>query len=181
MITLLCGLAFAGKSTLAAAIAEHQGAVVVSLDAINARRGLRGGSGIAPEEWVRTHGQALREGDAALAAGRAVVVDDTHCTRSLRDAWREVAARRGVVAVLVVVDTPEALALERLRRNQSTGARLAVEEAVFADLVARFEWPGPDEPALRFPAGADPRAWAAAHPPGGPRGAAVRLPADPRD
>ncbi len=55
MLTLVCGLAFAGKSTLAAAIAEHQGAVVVSLDEINARRGLHGGTGIAPEEWVRTH------------------------------------------------------------------------------------------------------------------------------
>ena len=46
---LLCGLAFSGKTTLTAALSRHLGAAVVSLDAINASRGLQGGMGIPVE------------------------------------------------------------------------------------------------------------------------------------
>src|SRR4029077_883183 len=41
---LLCGLAFSGKTTLASILSVRLPAVVVSLDAINASRGLDGGA-----------------------------------------------------------------------------------------------------------------------------------------
>ncbi|MGZ6097454.1 MAG: isopentenyl transferase family protein, partial [Myxococcaceae bacterium] len=52
-LLLLCGPAFSGKSTLAGHLARHWSFEVVSLDAINARRGLRGGEGVPDEEWAR--------------------------------------------------------------------------------------------------------------------------------
>src|SRR4029079_3355962 len=93
---LLCGLAFSGKSTLAAALSRLTGAVVVSLDEINASRGLYGGMGIPDEDWGRTHTEALSLVEAALRAERSVVVDDTNCFRFLRDNYRQIADRRGV-------------------------------------------------------------------------------------
>jgi len=53
-LTLMCGLSFAGKSTFARLLAEELGAQVISLDLINAERGLYGGQGIPLEEWAAT-------------------------------------------------------------------------------------------------------------------------------
>jgi len=50
----MCGLSFAGKSTFARLLAEELGAQVISLDLINAERGLYGGQGIPLEEWAAT-------------------------------------------------------------------------------------------------------------------------------
>ena len=52
---------FSGKSTLARKIIERLRCAYISLDDINAERGLWGGDGIPLEEWERTHALA-REG-----------------------------------------------------------------------------------------------------------------------
>lgn len=142
---LLCGLAFSGKSTLGARLAERTGATIVSLDEINAERGLDGGAGIPDAEWLRTHHEALARLDALLAAGRSVVLDDTNCFRFLRDAYREVAARHQVSATVVVLDVPLDVVRARMRENERSGARAAVTDAVLEELVAKFEWPDEDE------------------------------------
>ncbi len=43
MIVLLCGRSFSGKSTVAEVLLRQLPATAVSLDAINAERGLHGG------------------------------------------------------------------------------------------------------------------------------------------
>jgi predicted kinase len=160
---LLCGLAFSGKSTVAAVLARRLGALVVSLDHINAERGLEGGLGIPAEEWGRTHAVALERAEAGLAAGRPVVVDDTNCFRFLRDDHRRAADRLGVPTVVIHLDAPLSLILERLRANDRAPTRSPVTEAILLELAAKFEPPGPDESTLVVPAGADPEAWAARH------------------
>ena len=159
---VLCGLAFAGKSTLAAAIAARTGAAVVSLDDINAQRGLRGGLGIPDHEWAVSHGAALVQAEEALHGGRSVVIDDTNCFRFLRDDYRALAGRVGGTCVVIHLDTPLSSARSRLSENDRTGARARVTEVVLLDLARKFELPGPDEPTLRFPSGADPASWVAA-------------------
>jgi predicted kinase len=160
---LLCGLAFSGKSTLAAAISRHTGAVVVSLDEINARRGLYGGVGIPDEEWSRTHAEALGLVETALRAGRSVVVDDTNCFRFLRDNYREIADRHGVPSVVLHVNAPLSLAFSRIRANELEPSRASITESVMLDLIEKFEWPAADETVLVFPADADPEDWVARH------------------
>ncbi len=91
-LVVLCGLSFSGKSTVARAIQAELRAVVVSLDEINARRGLHGGQGMPIAEWQRTHQIASDEVTAALRSGATVVVDDTSSPRFLRDGWRALRA-----------------------------------------------------------------------------------------
>jgi predicted kinase len=158
---LLCGLAFSGKSTLAAAISRYTGAAVVSLDEINASRGLYGGMGIPDEEWGRTHAEALRLVDVAFQEARSVIIDDTNCFRFLRDNYREVADRHGVPSVVIHVDAPLGLALSRMRANELNPSRASIMESVMLDLVEKFEWPAADERVLVFPADADLAAWVA--------------------
>ncbi len=158
-VYVLCGLAFAGKSTLAAALEAELGARVVSLDEINARRGLAGGAGIADEEWRRTHRLALAELEEALRQPGAVVIDDTNCWRWLRDAYRAVAAANGRPTVVLHLDVPLEEALARLRRNRDDPRRAPVREDVLLALADSFEAPAADERTLVVSWRGDPRAW----------------------
>ena len=145
-VLLLCGLPFAGKTTAAGELQEQLGATVISLDAINAERGLRGGDGIAVEEWQRSHHVALARLAEALEAGqRFVVVDDTNCLRFLRDGYREVARRFGAGTRVVILPADAEEAARRLRENRDSGTRNDVRDEVFAETVDLFEWPGDDE------------------------------------
>ncbi|MEW6369057.1 MAG: ATP-binding protein [Acidobacteriota bacterium] len=162
-IYLLCGLAFAGKSTLARAIASRTGAVLVSLDAINERRGLHGGLGVPDAVWAEAHQTALRKAEDVVARGAPVVVDDTNCFRFLRDDYRALASGFGVKCLVVYVDAPLSLALSRLRENEATLVRPRVTEAVLLELARRFEAPDADEPHLSFTPGTNEAAWVAAN------------------
>lgn len=160
---LLCGMAFSGKTTLAAVLARHVRALVVSLDEINASRGLYGGVGIPESEWARTHHEALRQVETALGAGRSVIVDDTNCFRFLRDNYRAVAAVHGARTTVVYLDRPLELLLDRLRENEKTNARAPVTETVFLELARTFEPPDPDENVLLCPPGVPVELWVARH------------------
>ena len=104
---LLCGPAFSGKSTLAAHLSRRWGFRVVSLDEINARRGLHGGRGIPDGEWARTAAEARDEVRALLGHPAArVVVDDTFCFRFLREDFVRLAQEAGRECVLLVIATP---------------------------------------------------------------------------
>jgi predicted kinase len=147
---LLCGLAFAGKTTLGRPLAERRGAVWISLDEINRERGVGyGGDGLAPEVWATTLELALERAAQALSAGREVVVDDTSPWRWLRDRYRELAARHRAALVLVWLDAPLATIQARRRRSDRRGDRRPVRDPVFEEHRAGFEPPGPDEHAVR--------------------------------
>jgi hypothetical protein len=51
----MCKLSFSGKTTLARKIVEWLQCANISLDDINAERGLWGGDGIPVDEWKRKH------------------------------------------------------------------------------------------------------------------------------
>ena len=162
-IYLMCGLAFSGKSTLAARVAERIDACVVSLDQINASRGLHGGLGIPTEEWARSHRQALEQTEHLLHAGRSVIVDDTNCYRWMREDYRQVAARCGGVSAIIYMDVPVELAMERTRTNQRTRERHPVKVEILADLADHFEKPGADENVLVFHRDDSIDSWLSAH------------------
>ena len=144
---LLCGPAFSGKSTVAGHLARRWGFQVVSLDAINARRGLHGGDGIPDAEWVRTVAMAREEvrGLLSTSAGR-VVVDDTLCFRFLRDDLRAVARSAGCDTVLLVLPVTDDEVRSRVARNARQPGRRGINAGVLERHLATFEWPGADEP-----------------------------------
>ena len=161
---LMCGLAFSGKTTLARAIAERLSLVCVSLDGINAERGLPpGGEGLPAEQWERSHAVAEARLDAAFASGRGAVLDDTGCFRWLRDRYRSVAGRHGLPTTVVFVDAPIAEIHARIAANAREARRGGITDAVFARHVAEFEPPGPDERAVRFTPSDDIDAWITAN------------------
>ena len=146
-LLLLCGPAFSGKSTLATHLSRRWGFRVVSLDAINARRGLHGGQGIPDAEWARTVAVARDEVRTLLSApAERVVVDDTLCFRFLRDDFARVATESGRDSVLLVLRTPEREIRRRIISNEGRPDRAGILPAVLERHLATFEWPQADEP-----------------------------------
>ena len=144
-LVMMCGLSFAGKSTVAAALARELKAEVLSLDAINAERGLDGGQGIPLDEWAVTNRVAHERVALRLGDRRSVVVDDTGSPRFLRDEWRELAEASGAAFALVWVRIDRAEQRRRVLANRVRGERHDVIDAVLDEHVAGFEDPGADE------------------------------------
>ncbi|WP_405059410.1 ATP-binding protein [Kribbella sp. NBC_01505] len=146
-LVLLCGTSFSGKSTVAQTLAPRLAATIVSLDEINARRGLWGGDGIPAKEWIRTHAEATTETRALLTAGTSVIVDDTSSPRFLRDAWRALAADADADAqfTLLYLDIDHAEIHARRAANQTTGGRQDLTDEVLTQHLADFDPPHPDE------------------------------------
>lgn len=151
LLILMCGLAFAGKTTLARRIAAEYGWKYISLDAINTERGVGvDGQAISPHEWEQTYAEAYRRVEQALRDRQAVVYDETNFLRAQRDQLRAIAAAQHARTYVVYVATSEAEARRRWQHNRVTRQRGDVRDDDFAYVVARFEPPAADEAVLRY-------------------------------
>ncbi len=155
---LMCGLPYAGKTTLARAIAARTRATLVSLDDINAERGLHGADELPVVEWARTHEIALERCRAMMVEGRPLVVDDTNNYRWLRDDHRRDAAAHGYETRVVFLDVPFGECLERAR--QGARSKELPTDMMFR-LAQEFEAPGADEDTLVYSGKEPPEDWVA--------------------
>src|SRR5262245_28006585 len=119
----MCGVAFSGKLTLARRIADELSIPLISLDAINHERGLRGGEGMSIAHWEETSAIAMDRLRQCLREGKSAVIDDTFSRRFLRDRCQAVALEFAAKFTIVFVDT--AIEEIRLRRaaNYQTHTR----------------------------------------------------------
>ncbi|NNC11586.1 ATP-binding protein [Planctomonas sp. JC2975] len=140
-LVVMCGLSFSGKSTLAKQLESELGATVVSLDAINAERGLHGGQGISIDQWEKTHEIARERVRALLRTGRHAIVDDTGTPRFIRDRWREIADREHAGFRIVWVTIDEELQRSRIIANRGSNERHDVTDQVMAEHLATFDAP----------------------------------------
>jgi predicted kinase len=149
MLVLMCGLPFAGKSTVARRIAAATGWTHLETDAVARDLGFVLDERPLPRsQWAATYRESYRRLDLLLGGGASVVYDATNFRRLMRDRLRMVAQPYGAqVVVTVVAATAEEIARRRAA-NLAAPARPHVLEADFAEVLARFQWPGPDEPYL---------------------------------
>ena len=148
---ILCGLPFAGKTTLARALERQLDIALVELDAINTARGVGlHGEAISPEEWDETYAEAYRQLDTFLAAGQSVLFDAASFTKAQRDFLRTLAGKRGSSSLVIYLDVSEAEARQRWLQNRATGARYDVRDEDFAQVVNFFEPPTPEEQAVCY-------------------------------
>lgn len=142
-VTLLCGPACAGKSTLAREL-EAAGALVLSYDREAWARGVRDGKPTA---------QLMREIDAdfhrqvadAVAADRHVVLDASLSTRAVRDRWRMRCGAMGASVELVVVRAPLETLARRLHEREPGPESVVLDDDELRAFVEGFEWPGEHE------------------------------------
>ncbi len=163
-VYILCGLAFAGKTTLAKALAERLNLPRVSIDEINTMRGVGlDNAWITPEDWQITYEESYRQLAHHLSAGRSVISDAGNFTRAERDHVRAIAARHGADALLIHVTTPAQLVRERWQRNRLTRERNDIRDDYFAQGLAMFEPPTEGEQTLRYSNEQEVDAWLEEH------------------
>ena len=143
---ILCGLPFAGKSSLARSLAKAVNAASVELDAINGERGLGlDGQRISAADWDETYRIAYQRIDGFLCEGRPVVYDSASFTRPQRDEVRAIAKSYGVLSKVIYVEVPENIIKERLLQNRKTRLRYDVRDDDFAHVLDNFKPPEDDE------------------------------------
>jgi predicted kinase len=155
----MCGVAFSGKSTLARRIADHLSIPLISLDAINHERGLRGGEGMSIAQWEETSAIAMDRLRQCLREGRSAVVDDTFSRRFLRDRCKVAALEFGAEFTIIFVDTPIEEIRSRRAANYQTPTRHHVRDDLFEDHYKTFQFPTADEPVVRVVDGFDLQSW----------------------
>jgi predicted kinase len=158
-VCAMCGVAFSGKSSAARIVAGELGAELISLDAINAERGLSGGEGMTDAQWEETSVIAMERLGALLRQGRSAVVDDTFSHRFLRDRCKRVAEQHGCGFTILLMDTPLAVIEARREANRRNPTRHHVRDEVFAHHRDRFQFPSDDEPVVRLASAADLARW----------------------
>ncbi len=136
------------QEQIAAELASALPGTTISLDAINAERGLYGGEGIPLFEWAKTVDLGRQRAKAFLSRRETVIVDDTSSPRFLRDDWRELCVAADAPLALVFVDTPEEIIRRRLADNRTAGRRRDVTDQVMAVHLDTFEPPDDDEQAV---------------------------------
>ena len=142
-VTLLCGPACAGKSTLAREL-EARGALVLSYDREAWARGVHDGQ--PSRELMAQIDVDLHERLAdAVAAGRHVVLDASLSTRHVRDRWRMRCGAMGATTELVVVRAPLETLTQRLHEREPGPESVVLDDDALRAYVDGFEWPGDDE------------------------------------
>jgi len=159
----MCGLSFSGKTTLARAIARLAGAEYIGLDDINEERGLRGGEGIAADEWEKTSAIAIERAGALLDAGIDVVLDDTLCFRWLRARYAAVAERHAAQFILIYVAMPLPVIYSAMARNDASAQRHPIRSDVFEMHACSFEHPASDERPVVYDRSVPVEEWIASH------------------
>jgi uncharacterized protein len=150
-LVLIGGLPGTGKSTLARPLAQQLELTVIRSDVV--RKELAGlaeaepaaadfGEGIYTRDWdEQTYAECARRADALLFEGKRVLVDASFGREENRGRLLELAATRGVPAILLVCRAAPEVVRERLneRRNDVSDA----DWSIYLAAAARFEPPDP--------------------------------------
>jgi predicted kinase len=126
----MCGLPFAGKSVLAAALSRELRIRLLSYDfdiyPVHSRLAPAGSSMAAEYDFVQDI--ARREIGAILAGGGSLIYDDLLLERAHRRKLAAVAETNWAAFVLVYLDTPPSVIDERRAVNSRTRARISIPE-----------------------------------------------------
>lgn len=144
---IMCGLGFAGKSTLAKKIAEHTGAIIVSQDEnyFEKQDEIDNSDMDSKQQWNFLLNYSRQKIDDYMAIGKSVVFDNTSCGLGERDALRAIAGKYAAKSIVVYLDIPYELADERYRKNKITKKRLDVKQEYLDDVKRHMEIPTSDE------------------------------------
>ena len=143
-VTLLCGPAGAGKTTIAHEL-EAAGALVLSYDREAWARGVHDGR--PTRELVeQIDADFHRQVADAVAADRHVVLDASFSTRAVRDRWRMRCGAMDASVELVVVRAPLETLRERIHGRAPGPESVVLDDDALAAYVEGFEWPGEHEP-----------------------------------
>lgn len=164
-LIIICGLSFAGKSTLGNAIAAHLGHEQVDVDRTKERLYGRdvNDEHITREQWDTIYADTDALTVHYLDSGKNVVDASRNFTRTERDHIRGIVTDRGHRSITVHVNTPESIARQRWKANREHPLRRDVTDTDFEEIVRVWEPPLDDERPVVFGFDETIEAWIAEH------------------
>jgi predicted kinase len=164
-LIIICGISFAGKSTLGTAIAGRFGYTQVDVD--DTKFSLFGldirDEALSRADWEHIYDRTYRLIREYLRAGKSVVDGSGNFRRSERQTVRDLVDPLEDEITTIWVDIPAAIARQRLLTNRDRRTRLDVTDDDFEHILRVWEPPSPEEHALLFRYGDDIDAWIATH------------------
>ena len=149
---MICGLSFAGKSTLANEICAEFGYPQVDVD--ETKLDLFGpdidDADLSPDEWTRIYRETDDRIVAHLRNGDTVVDASRNFRRRERIHARSLAERTSATVVVIFIDASEPLVRQRWAQNRHRQTRRDVSADAFEEIIAAMEPPSADEEALVF-------------------------------
>jgi predicted kinase len=144
---ILCGIPFSGKTTLSKELEKTLGFKRVDLDEVKFE--LFGSdvkdSGINQEGWDKIYQEMYKLIEESLVKGQTVLHDTGNFTKHERDLVKNIASKLGIEAITIFVNTPVAVARERLLQNRRINHRFDVTDEDFESTVNEMEQPAESE------------------------------------
>lgn len=149
-LVLVCGVVGTGKSTVADALAEQLGGVVISSDRVRKQladlppssrvRALPDEGFYAPDAVERTYLALFERARPIVDSGRVAILDATFSRRHHRTMAADLAAELGVGQRIIEVRCAPEIARTRLARRETEGASASdAGPAFYERSVTRFE------------------------------------------
>jgi predicted kinase len=149
---IICGISFAGKSTLGKRIAQRFGYREVDVD--DMKCDLYGpdiqDEDLSHTDWVRVYAETDKRIESYLQTGKTVIDASRNFRKRERQLARQIAAKLEVEVVTIFVDTPEDVARHRLLENRNKPSRRDVTDKDFEEILQVIEPPTADETPLVF-------------------------------
>lgn len=151
ILYIMCGLGFSGKSTLAKKIAEYKNIELVSQDAIYFEKEKELDPNLtSDEEWELIWNISIDRIIEKLKEGKSVVYDSTNTKKEHRDRFRKIALENEAKVVVVYLQTPDKLLIERQMKNKETKERHDVKQEYLDQARRELEIPTEDENLFLF-------------------------------
>ena len=147
---ILCGLAFAGKSTLSRKIVEQKGWKLIAFDTLWVETEKTQLVPQGAEGWRLVRDLAQKEILATLKSGISVVYDDNNPKKDHREELRVVARKAGAVSAVVYLDTPIDVIRAREEASRTLQDRHDVDPKNFEKVLKDLEPPTSDENVFTF-------------------------------
>lgn len=145
-LLILCGLPFAGKTTLSIEL-EKYGFIRVTVDDVNIELGIEFSleKQITYDEWTRAQAAYYRKIRKNLEEGKSVVCDAVAYLFREREELRDIAKSCNVRAYVIYIPTPESVVKKRWLENKKTKERQDIREEDFEDIIKHFQIPTEQE------------------------------------
>ena len=153
-VIVMCGISGSGK-THSARQFEEEGYVRLSTDALIWNKMGPNLNNLSKEEqriiFAQCNKEIRKELIDFIKSGKKIVVDATHCKRSVRDEIRRICEDEEIKPVFLYCSAPKDELLRRLAERKGSGPDdLIVTEEEFQDYWIGFERPQEDETDIIF-------------------------------
>lgn len=148
-LIIICGLSFAGKSTLGDAVSNKFGFKTVDVDSTKfSMFGDVKDDDLKKEDWIKIYDTTDKEIADILQSGKNVVDASRNFRKAERDKIRGTVKNLGYAVVTIYIDTPVEIARKRWLANRTSRLRRDIVDKDFEEIINAMEPPTEDENAL---------------------------------